>query len=121
MFFIITVLGILIVFFSERLLAHFGPGYIYANSALTILTVGACFATMSSIARLLLVYTGFERLVLMLNTAEVVFLFLLVIPATYFFDITGTALSTAFVMVIKPFVSVYFVRKKLGLRSVLFF
>ena len=120
-FLIITALGLTIIFFSKTLLLYFGPGYLYAYSALIILTIGTCFATMSGIARLLLVYTGFERLVLILNTVEVASLFMLVIPATYFFDITGTAASTAFILCIKPLVSVYFVRKKLGLRSVLLF
>jgi len=65
----------------------------------------------------LLVYTGHEKLILTLNTSQLIAMFILVIPATYLFGITGTAITTAFIMIINSFVLVYLIRKKLGLRS----
>ncbi|WP_165481637.1 hypothetical protein [Legionella drozanskii] len=48
---------------------------------------------------------------------QLLLMFMVVPPATYYFDIYGTAMSTAFIMLIKPIATVFIARKKLGLRS----
>ncbi len=116
---IIAVLGALIICFSKTLLSHFGPSYIIANCALITLTIGVCISSATRIAPMLLSYTGFEKELLVLTISELVIMLILVAPATYYFDITGAATATAFVMCIKPLATVYLVRNRLSLRSVL--
>ena len=113
---VIFSLCIVIICFSKTFLSHFGPSYLSANPALIILTIGVSFSATLHIASVLLTYAGFERLILILNCVELLMMIVLVIPATYFFNITGTAAATAFVMCTKSIIAVYAVRKHLGLR-----
>jgi O-antigen/teichoic acid export membrane protein len=119
--FLTAILSIAIIGFSSELLAHFGPTYANARYVLIIMTLGAFVAGSFRFASLLLIYGGFERLSLMVNAWQLVILILLAVPATYFFGITGAAVATATVLIARAFAAVYFVRKKVGMRSTLWF
>ncbi|OGT37142.1 MAG: hypothetical protein A3F11_08205 [Gammaproteobacteria bacterium RIFCSPHIGHO2_12_FULL_37_14] len=110
-------LGFLAIYFSTELLSYFGPTYIAAKPALIILTIGACIAACAKIATLLLIYGDFEHTMMLIRATQLVLMFVLVIPATYFYGITGTAIATAFVMCVGPILAIVIAHKKLGLRS----
>ncbi|AHE65604.1 hypothetical protein Loa_00013 [Legionella oakridgensis ATCC 33761 = DSM 21215] len=120
-FILIGIQGFLIIFFSREILLHFGPHYIAAQPALIILTLGVCFSCIARIAPVLLVYAGDEQIVLKWSIVELLLMFLLVIPATYYFDIIGTASATTVVLIIKPFVTILIARKTLNLRPISIF
>ncbi|KTD46316.1 oligosaccharide flippase family protein [Legionella quateirensis] len=119
--FILLVLSGLIIYFSTNLLSFFGPTYVAAKSALIILTFGACLGACTKIATLLLIYADFESTVVKIRGTQLVLMFVLVIPATYFYNITGTATATAIVMCVAPVVSIWIVHTKLRLNSVFIF
>jgi O-antigen/teichoic acid export membrane protein len=118
---IIVILSSFIIYYSSDLLAYFGPTYVVAKTALIILTVGVCLGGCTKIAILLLIYADFEQAVLNIRIAQLVLMFVLVIPATCFYDITGTAIATVTVMCLAPVLSIIIVHKKLKLRSVFIF
>lgn len=107
-----------IIYFSSEFLGFFGAAYRTAKPALIILTIGASLGACTKIAVLLLIYADLESLVVKLRIAQLIFMLLWVIPATYYYDITGTAVATAAVMCLAPVVSIWIVHKKLGLKSI---
>jgi O-antigen/teichoic acid export membrane protein len=118
---LVLLLCIFIIYYSTELLSFFGPDYIFAKSALIILTLGASLNACSKVAVFILLYADLEHVVINIRITQLVLLFVLVIPATYFYDINGTALATAIVMCIDPFIAIWIVHKKLDLRSVFVF
>lgn len=119
--FLTATLSIAIIYFSSALLAHFGPTYANARYALIIMTLSAFIGGNFRYASLLLIYGGFERLTLMINSVGLALVIVLTVPATYFFGITGAAAAVAFTIVAQRVAAVFFVRKKLGMRSMLWF
>lgn len=117
-FSIVIVLIFLIVFFANSLLSYFGPEYVKAERELIILSIASGIACIGHIAPVLLVFAGYENKVLKWSIVELLLMLILVFPATYFFDIYGTAVATAAVMLIKPFATILEARKKLGLRPI---
>ncbi|MBS0357814.1 MAG: hypothetical protein JSS53_00885 [Proteobacteria bacterium] len=115
------VISMSIIYFSSTLLAYFGPSYTNARYALIIMALGAFVEGIFHFSLLLLTYAGFERITLILNAWELAMIILLAVPATYFFGITGTAAAVAVVIVAQGIAGVYFVRKKIGMRSTLWF
>ena len=115
--FLLLVLSSLIIYCSTELLSYFGPTYVAAKSALIILTVGACLGACTKISTLLLIYADFESAVVKIRGTQLVLMFVLVVPATYFYNITGTATATALVMCLAPVISIWIVHTRLGLRS----
>lgn len=120
-FSIMTTLTILIVCFSETLLSYFGPHYVTARPALIIMSICTLLSGYARIASVLLVYSGYEKLVLNYAIQQFSCMIILALPATYYWGITGTALATGFIMCANSVTTIFDVRKKLKLRSVLFF
>lgn len=120
-FLIVAAIGIGIIFFSRNLLLFFGPDYTQAEVPLIISTVGACITRIGLGARMVLLFSGFEKLLLQLNTAEVILNIIVIIPATYFYGITGTAISVALIMSVKSSCCIYWAHKKIGIRAALLF
>ena len=114
---IIALVGAGIIYYSTTLLSHFGPAYIIAQAALVIRTISACIEAICRICVPLLINKGFEQLLLNFRVAQLLLILVCVIPATYFYDITGTALASGVVMVcMNGFVLVKTVRNNLGIK-----
>lgn len=114
--FITILAGTTIIMFSKNILSHFVPDYINASSSLIILTFGVMMACIGRIAPVILVFGGYEQLVLHWTIFELVLMVIVAIPATYFFNIIGTAFATSLVLTLKPMAFIPLVRKKFGLR-----
>ncbi|WP_133129707.1 polysaccharide biosynthesis C-terminal domain-containing protein [Legionella yabuuchiae] len=120
-FILIVVLMLLIIFFGKSILAYFGPQYVQVYSELIVLIVATACSCLARIAPSLLVYAGYESIVLRWSIIELGLMVVLTMPATYWFDIKGTAFATAFVLILKPFFTILIARKKLGLRPLSIF
>ncbi|KTD12028.1 hypothetical protein Lgra_1486 [Legionella gratiana] len=108
--------GSTIVLFSKNILGHFGPDYVNASPALIILTFGVMMSCFGRIAPVILIFGGYEQLVLRWTIFELTFMIFVAIPATYYFNIIGTASATALLLTVKPAILISIVRKKFGLR-----
>lgn len=113
-------LTLIIIYFAHALLSHFGPHYGRAMYVLMIMALGSCVGGMLRFSSSLLVYAGYERLLMIFESVQFIAMFLFVIPATYFFNITGTAIATALIICTKAIAVACTVRKTLHLRSALF-
>ena len=111
--------AILIIYFSTSLLSLFGTVYEAARVPLILLVVGGFLRGTLRIGALLLLYSGFEQLLLKISTVEIILLCCLGPPATYFFDILGMAVVSAFIMILGGFLTLVLARKKLGVRCAL--
>lgn len=117
-FSVVIILILLIAFFANSILSYFGPEYVKAEQELIILAIASGIACIGHVAPVLLVFAGYENQVLKWSFIELLLMLILVFPATYYFDILGTAVSTAAIMLIKPIATVLIARKKLGLRPI---
>jgi O-antigen/teichoic acid export membrane protein len=117
-FIVVIILILLIAFFAKSILSYFGPGYVKAEQELIILSIASGIACIGHVAPVLLVFAGYENKVLKWSSIELLLMLILAFPATYYFDILGTAVATAAVMLIKPIATVLIARKKLGLRPI---
>ena len=116
---IIGVTSIVIIYFSTSLLSQFGTGYTAARVPLIILTLGNFVRGSTKSASLILVYSGFENLLLNQSIIEIILLCCLGSLATYLFGILGMAVVTSLVRVGGALFSLVFVRIKLGIRTAL--
>ncbi|WP_188668233.1 lipopolysaccharide biosynthesis protein [Legionella impletisoli] len=117
---IFIVLTSIIIYFSSSLLSHFGPSYDAAQNCVIILSVGICLSSLINFSNILLLYKGYERFNFRLNIAELLALCLFVPPATIYFGISGTAMATIIIIIIRNGISTYLVRKYIHIRSFLF-
>jgi len=80
------------------------------------MVIATFWAAITRFAASLLIFAGFERLTIKLGIAQVVIMLIMVIPATIWFGITGTAIATAIILFVNGALLVGIVRKQLGLR-----
>ena len=90
--------------FSTKLLAHFGPIYLQAESVLHILIIGFIAIAYSQAATTMLTYAGYEKIMLNISIAALFTLLVLCPIMTYFYGILGTATATSFTLVCRAFI-----------------
>lgn len=117
-FTLITVVCFLIMCFSKQLLLLFGEKYLQGQSALLYLTVGTWFASITQIANFVLIYANLEGLAVTISVIELVVILITTIPATYWFGMDGTAISLSIILAVANLTSIYFVKRKLGIRAI---
>ncbi|WP_133130617.1 oligosaccharide flippase family protein [Legionella yabuuchiae] len=110
-----------LLYFSPTLLSHFGPSYADARYCVIILSLGISLAGLMSFSSILLIYTGYERLMFRSHLMDLFALCLFVPPATIYYGINGTAAATVAIILIKNFTSSLFARKYIHIRSTLLF
>lgn len=106
----------LIIYFCEPILLLFGPKYIQAKSAVIILGLAVIPASFARISLRFLVVAGFETLGIKLTIVEIVLNICLLIPLTYYFGITGTAVGSLIISCKVLIENASLCRKKLGIR-----
>jgi O-antigen/teichoic acid export membrane protein len=116
-FVLLALLSFVLIYFEKELLLFFGPNYLKAGMVVTILTIGYAVGAYTQMSVLLLIMAGYEKLVLDGTILELVTLFIVLIPATYYYGIIGTASATSLAMIIKSSCYVVLAHKKLGLHS----
>lgn len=100
-FWIILILSLGIIMFSDSLLLHFGEAYLQAKPCLILLAIAFMIAGYSQAATTVIAFSGHESLLLKISIYEILVLIILGIPLTYLFSINGTAIATLGAMVFK--------------------
>lgn len=120
--FIVGLLSLLLfLFFGNSLLSLWGNEFSSAYSILITLSIGQFFNLSTGAVGVLLVMTGYERI---LSKISVNFLFLnlvLNLVLIYNFGALGAAVSTAFCVISQNLLKLYYVKIKLNINSVKFF
>jgi O-antigen/teichoic acid export membrane protein len=116
-FCLLALLSFVLIYFENQLLLFFGPNYLKAGMVVTILTIGYAVSGYTQMSVILLIMAGYETLVLKGTVLELITALILLIPATYYYGIIGTASVTSFSIIVKSSCYVMITRKKLGLHS----
>ncbi len=116
-----TILAITIILFSKTLLLHFGPEYYLARTALYIVLAGTLVGICCQCAVVILLYSGYEKIILNISFMELVLLIIFGIPLTIYFGIIGTAISFAISVSSKTILLIYYARKKQQLKPLILF
>lgn len=95
-------LGTGIILFAKKLLGLFGPDYTHASTALIIMATGVTLSCIGRIITTVLVYGGYEKLVVRWTTICILILVGFGIPSTYYFGTNGIATVSAFVLILRP-------------------
>lgn len=114
------VAGISIIFIGKPLLAFFGEKFTDGYTSLIILTGGNIINAFSGSVGFLMAMTGFQKIsaVVMGATSIInIILNLILIPAM---GIKGAAIATSLTTIVWNVVLVYFVNKKLNIKSTIF-
>lgn len=120
--FCIIALGTSIIFYSKTLLLHFGPAYLVAQVALIFRTVAACIEAICRMSIQILINAGLDRILLNFRFATLLLTLLCMIPATYYFDITGTSIASSIILLgLNGIFLVKLVRQKTGIKSLSIF
>lgn len=103
-------LSVLILVYSKTLLYYFGMFYLQATPIVNILLFGCMIGSFSFGPISMLIYGGYESLILKISICELIAILLLGSILTYLFGPVGTAVATSTVLVCKTVilhVSVY--------------
>jgi O-antigen/teichoic acid export membrane protein len=110
-------LAAVLIIFGGRFLSLFGPGFVEAKSALTILIIGQLMNVAMGSVGLLLIMTGHERQVVIVTVVCAflnIALNLIMIP---FWGVVGTALAVTISIIAWNIVLAICVKWRLGLHS----
>lgn len=116
-FAILSITTFLLIYFSKSLLQHFGEHYQHAQIPLIILIVANGIAALAKSSNIIMSYSGKEKQLLNATIFSFILLLALLIPATIFYGITGTAIATVVVCVTQTALPVYLTRKNFGIKS----
>jgi O-antigen/teichoic acid export membrane protein len=121
LFFLIigSICSILLIVFGEKILAHFGIKYIQVYSVLVISILTALIYSSGTSASILLMYSGDQKLPLIINTCELVLLVILGITLTYKYGIMGMAIASLVATSTKVLMLLFMVHKKLQLHALM--
>lgn len=106
----------LMIFYSKKILLHFGPDYIAAEAAFIISIVTSLISGLLSISSIVLAYSGYERKLTFFSLIEFFILLITGIIGVHFFGLKGVATASAIATLYKLISCSYYVHKKLGLK-----
>lgn len=106
-FILLTLVTSLLFLTKTYFLLLFGVNYVAASNVISILVIGYAIGCYARIAQLTLIMGGYEKLVTHITFAECLMLIILLIPATYFYGMVGTALVTSGVIIVKALYTIY--------------
>lgn len=118
-FFLLTTIALVIIFSSRMLLNYFGHEYLSGQKALIFLTIGLWYTGLNQLSGMILIYANLEGLALKGCLLQVFFVLCITIPATYYFGINGTAISTGMSFVLNSLYCSFQTKKHLGLNSMI--
>lgn len=116
-FFLLTALALLIIIFSQTLLNYFGHEYLRGQAALIFLTLGLWYTGLNQFSGMVLIYANLEGLALRGCLLQLTFVVCLTVPATYYFGINGTAITTGLSFSLNSLYCSFQLKKHLGLNS----
>jgi len=115
-----AILIVAIATFADPILRFFGPEYVTAKVPLWIL-LGAGFITvLSTPAAKLLAYSGNEKSLLTVSILQVTTMLISGVILISLFSSIGAALAVMTTQLVRGISAIYFVRKKLGMRTMIF-
>lgn len=118
-FLILTLASVLIILFSKPLLGYFGEEYLRGQTALILLTVLLWYSSLSQFSGTLLIYGNLEGTALRGCFLQILFILSATVPATYYFGMNGTALTTGLAFVLNSIYCSTQVKRHLGIHSML--
>ena len=107
----------MLIVFSKTFLGHFGLFYQQAQSVLLILTVGFSIGASVQPATAIIAYSGNEAVLLKISVTELTLIIVLGIIGTYFWGYVGTAIATAFTIIVKALAFHIAAYRKVGIKT----
>ncbi len=120
---LILTCGVLVFFiylFANPILLGFGKDYLAAKQTLFLVILAAVIGVFGQSGLNVLLYSGFEQLVLKLCVLELIILVSLGVPLTLAFGINGTAISLILSVLFKTLCLIYFAKAKTKIASLVF-
>ena len=115
------ILILLVVIFTDPILKFFGPEYIVAKIPLWILLGATFVAVISTCAPKLLAFTGNEGCLLYVSAYQIITMIIAGIVLIHLYSATGAAFAALLTWFVRTIGSIYFVRKKLGIKVAILF
>lgn len=108
------------IFFPEKILSYFGNEYTYGAKYLTVISFGQFVSAITGSVTFLLIMTGHERdmrnITIISGLSALIFTYSL----TALFGALGNSIGTAFGVILQNLLAVFFVRKRLGFNTLIF-
>lgn len=118
-FTILSLSAMLIIYFSKTLLGYFGPEYLRAQTALVFMLIGLWYAGLNQFSPIILIYANHEEIALRASLLQIIFVILITIPATYFYGMNGTALTTGLAFALHSLYCSLDVKRRLGIVNMM--
>lgn len=115
-----SILIALITIFTNPILKFFGPEYLAAKIPLWILLGATFISLLSTPASKLLAYSGNEKSLLFISILQVTTMLISGVILISLFGMIGAALAVMTTLLVRGIASIYFVRIKLAMRTVIF-
>jgi len=112
---------LLIIYYSKNLLNFFGSGYEKAQTALIIAACAFFIGTFAKSPVILLIFAGYEKLLIYVTVTELTTLTVLGGIFAYFWGIEGVAMATFIAITIKTTMAYIFAKTKIKLEPWAFF
>lgn len=106
----------LMIFYSKKILLHFGPGYIAAEAAFIISVIASLLSGVFSSSSIILAYSGHEKKLTLFSLIQFFILLIAGIIGVHFFGLEGVATAGAISTLYKLITCSYYMHKKLGLN-----
>lgn len=91
---LLLALSSILVVFGKPILAVFGSAYVHVYPVLLMSTLGILVICLTTPSTMLLAYSGNEKILMKVNTLELILLVVSGVVLTYFFSIMGMAVAT---------------------------
>lgn len=111
----------IIILLTDPILRFFGPDYLAAKDALWILLLSSLFAVLSTAGPKLLAYSGNENSLLKISIYQILVMLIAGPFLIYFYVMVGAALTALLTWLVRMVFSIYYVRKKLGIKAGVWF
>ncbi len=113
---LLSIMTIVIVFYSKQILSLFGEDYAYHAGQLDVCTIGIFLSLIPELCCLDPLYHGYQK-ILFLKTYANVFLVLVICPFTYYFyNLSGMVWSVAIINNIVRYGLFFYVRRRAKLK-----